>query len=340
MESEDLQKILEDAMVESDLFEWGIVESLFALPDKLVATAWSGHIPFLFALFRLTRPRSFVELGVHLGASLIAACSATRLYGTSTLCFGVDTWNGDEHAGDYHETGDAIYRDLNNFVSERYGFAKLFRSTFDDALKTFSDDSVDVLHIDGLHTYEAVKHDFQSWLPKLSSSGIVLFHDICVRERNFGVWKLWEEISGKYPSIEFYHSFGLGVLFVGKDQNPSSVKLIERWHDNAPFRECFRASVENVGALVPARVQAYITQDSLQRIRVDLNQAQTDLQQAQTDLQQAQTDLQQAQNELQRLRGVERAVIDMVKTNRTWRLLRPVLRAAKSVRVLERSVGR
>ena len=102
------------------------------------------------------------------------------------------------------------------FHDERYGaFSELLRCTFDEALGYFSDASVDFLHIDGLHTYEAVRHDFENWRPKLSDSAVVLLHDTNVREGDFGVRHLWEDLHTQFPSFEFLHGYGLGVLIPG-----------------------------------------------------------------------------------------------------------------------------
>ena len=197
--------------------------SLTMVPEDVLPSAWVGHLPFSFWLVEEARPDVLVELGTHNGTSFLAFCQAIKARGTRTKAFAVDTWEGDEHAGHY---GDEVHDRLQRVVQAKYaGFAQLMRMLFDDAMPYFSDGSVDLLHIDGLHTYEAVKHDFETWLPKMSRRGVIIFHDTMVRERGFGVWQLWEELRGRYPSFEFKHTHGLGVLLVG-DQPPASLAAL------------------------------------------------------------------------------------------------------------------
>jgi SAM-dependent methyltransferase len=171
---------------------------------------WSGHLPFARDLVASLRPRLFVELGTHYGESYFGICQSVAEAGRECSCYAVDTWRGDSHSLDY---GEEVYREVDRYNSKQYAaFSRLLRMKFDDALCWFADESIDLLHIDGLHTYDAVKGDFDAWYPKVAPGGVVLLHDSAERYADFGVWKLWEEISSAHDSFEFHHAHGLGVI--------------------------------------------------------------------------------------------------------------------------------
>jgi O-antigen biosynthesis protein len=198
-------------------------KSMFMQPRYIAPSAWTGHLPFAFWIIEAAQPRVFVELGTHAGTSYFGFCQSVVANQLTTKCFAVDTWKGDEHAGFY---SDELYLGVKSHHDPLYGeFSSLLRTTFDEAKERFTENSIDLLHIDGLHTYEAVKHDYETWVGKLSNRGVVLFHDTTVKERNFGVWRLWRELSSKFPSFEFEHDHGLGVLAVGNDVPPEILRL-------------------------------------------------------------------------------------------------------------------
>src|SRR3989442_352112 len=186
----------------------------FAYPARIAMAGWIGHVPLGMYLIDVLRPKASAELGTHYGVSYCALCQAIKELGLETRCYAVDSWQGDAHSGFY---GPEVLTDLEEHHNPLYaGFSQLIQSTFEEALGCFADDTLDLLHIDGFHTYEAVKQNFEKWLPKLTDRGVVLFHDINVRENDFGVWKFWEELKPRFPYFEFVHSHGLGVLAVGK----------------------------------------------------------------------------------------------------------------------------
>lgn len=175
---------------------------------------WAGHKYFVYDLVKSFQPEKIVELGTFKGTSMFAMLQAIKDHNLQSEFNAIDSWEGDRHAG-YYE-GEKWLEDIKLSLSKYYNEqnVKLHRTYFDSALEHFEENSIDLLHIDGLHTYEAVKHDFDSWLPKVKGNGIILFHDIVITREDFGVWKLWEELkqSEDYHTIEFHHSCGLGVL--------------------------------------------------------------------------------------------------------------------------------
>jgi hypothetical protein len=206
-----------------------------ALPERYSApepSAWIGHVPFAMTLIEMLLPATVVELGTHVGISYSAFCQAVSKLNLPTKCWAIDTWQGDAHTGAY---SNHIHDELRRHHDPRYAsFSTLLRSTFNEARSHFTDGTVDLLHIDGYHSYEAVENDFITWLPKMSTRGIVLFHDTALRDHeSFGVWRLWDKLSKQHPNFEFDHAHGLGVLSVGSFIPTKLVPLFQASPDDA-----------------------------------------------------------------------------------------------------------
>jgi hypothetical protein len=180
--------------------------------------AWTPHLHFAYDLVATFTPRVLVELGVDRGESYFAFCQSAAENKTGTRCFGIDTWCGDQHAGGYDETTFAQVTAHNRANYE--AFSTLIRANFDAALDQFERESIDLLHVDGLHTETAVRHDVTSWLPNVRPGGLILLHDVDVRHRDFGVWRLWDELQRRGRSWTFHDGPGLGVW-----QKPPAIEL-------------------------------------------------------------------------------------------------------------------
>jgi hypothetical protein len=226
----------------------------FWLPDRWAESAWIGHLPFAFWVVEALKPGILVELGTHRGTSYSALCQAVQRLELGTRCFAIDTWTGDEHAGFY---GEEVFEEFSRYHDAHFGgFSRLIRSTFDEAAPAFTDGSIDLLHIDGCHRYEIVQHDFETWRPKLSEHAIVLFHDTDVRRREFGVWRLWEELSASFPAFEFKHSYGLGVLGYGRNVPVRIRQLLDASRNQSvteDIRQRFQRLGDSLNALAAER---------------------------------------------------------------------------------------
>ena len=237
-------------------------------PQYRPVTAWLEHGPFATWLVRRLKPRRIVELGTHFGYSYFAMCQSVAEAGLSTECIAIDLWRGDEHAGFYD---DSVYESVVIENDKYKHFSRLIRSTFADALLQVEDGSVDLLHVDGRHFYDDVREDFENWRPKLSAAAVVLFHDTEVRERDFGVYRYWPEVSGDKPAWNFRHEHGLGVLFWG-DTLPEGAADLIRIAGNNLAREATLAYFADIGGALRIRHEAALQQSALQ---VKLSETQT-----------------------------------------------------------------
>lgn len=194
-------------------------------PAHRVPSAWTEHAPFAFWIMGALRPRTVVELGTHNGFSFFVFAEAARRLGFPCRLFAIDSWEGDDHAGFY---GEEVYQSVHAISREFYpSSTELVRAYFSDAVSRFADESIDLLHIDGRHSYEDVREDFEAYHSKLSSRAVVLFHDTHEFQPSFGVHRFWEELAPSAPSFEFHHGHGLGVLALGADVPATFIEFID-----------------------------------------------------------------------------------------------------------------
>lgn len=183
---------------------------------------WSGHRLFAYDYVCNMKPKVIVELGSHYGCSAFAFLQAIKDYDLQTKFYAIDTWAGDKYTeNDYVEN---IFEEYKRVQTACFGKQnkEMMRMTFDDAVESFEDNSIDLLHIDGSHIYDDVKHDFEIWKDKVKKDGVIFFHDIAediVLGEKMGSYFFWNELKREYPFfVEFQFSYGLGVIFLDKQK--------------------------------------------------------------------------------------------------------------------------
>ena len=178
---------------------------------------WSDHRLFAYDYVSAIRPNCIVELGSFYGCSSFAFLQAIKDKGLKTEFYSIDTWKGDSFTeNDYKENVYSHYLSIEETLFKNQE-VNIIRSTFDEAVDKFPDDSIDLLHIDGSHKYDDVKHDFLTWKKKVKRDGVIFFHDIgddLLDGELLGSHFFWEELKAEYKyTFEFPFSFGLGILF-------------------------------------------------------------------------------------------------------------------------------
>ncbi len=164
-------------------------------------TAWYGHFDKVISICNILKPATTVDLGVDFAFSTFAFA-----FLNTGQVYGLDSFEGDNHAGakntytyvlDLYET---LKKDFNiNNVHFIKGY-------FDDIARNW-DKPIDIIHIDGLHTYEAVKNDFNTWKKFFHADTAVLFHDTISFKNDVG--RFFNELEGYKYNFEDWNGLGL-----------------------------------------------------------------------------------------------------------------------------------
>jgi predicted O-methyltransferase YrrM len=141
--------------------------------------------------------KTIVEIGVDYGFSLF---HFAKDFPEATI-IGIDDY--DPSYAQHNDAEQWVFRFLNDFRN-----VILMRSNSLEVAKILHG-SIDLLHIDGEHTYEAVSADFAAWEPKVRSGGCIMFHDTISFPNAIG--RFFEEIEGAKVNFPLYN--GLGFWF-------------------------------------------------------------------------------------------------------------------------------
>ena len=146
-------------------------------------------------------PKVGVEIGVYRGQNseeLLAAFPSLYLYL-------VDLWKEWSVGDPYYETRhmgkqtqeqwNAVYDEARTRIEKFRDRAQILQEESVVASSRFGQGELDFVFIDADHSYEAVKKDIQSWLPKIRKGGLISGHDY--GKSYGGVPKATNELLGK-----------------------------------------------------------------------------------------------------------------------------------------------
>jgi predicted O-methyltransferase YrrM len=144
---------------------------------------WFDYQDF-YSMVAEKRFETLIEVGVWKGHSISYLAKKLKNENYKFNLFAVDLFDnsnihktiGNEHLSEQIPLLWQIYNQ--NLINEGV------RDTINDvkqlsweAAKLFDDNSVDFVFLDADHSYESVKKDIESWLPKIKKGGMISGHD-------------------------------------------------------------------------------------------------------------------------------------------------------------------
>jgi len=194
-----------------------LVDFSFNAAGGLLQTAQvRSEIIQLTELIGTRRPKTVVEIGTAHGGTLFLWC---RQADPEATIISIDLPGG-IHGGGYPYWKSWIYRRF-PLVAQKLHLLRgdSHKPEMLARLKNIlpGDGKVDFLFIDGDHTYEGVKADFEMYSGLVRSNGLMVFHDICKHpeQLNCHVDRFWREVKNERRVHEFVHDSNQGTCGIG-----------------------------------------------------------------------------------------------------------------------------
>jgi hypothetical protein len=134
--------------------------------------------PLLESLVYLNQAQVIVEVGVAEAKSTDWLCRGAKLRGGKV--YGYDLWDthGLNNQFEHWSTKEKCETYLQSKGHTNFELTKINSRTpeFAELIKS-KHPSIDLAYIDGCHSYDGIKNDFDVIYPLLSESGVIVFHD-------------------------------------------------------------------------------------------------------------------------------------------------------------------
>lgn len=158
------------------------------LEENKKTCSWFGSYGIVPHLAQMVGASNILEIGVAYGYHADFLCSVLP----NIRYVGVDPYLADYDPDDiFSNDVQKLFSEKNpqqamerlfNVVSSNFlkfeGRAKLLREKSWDAADQFENQSLDLVYIDGDHTYEGVVKDLATWFPKVKRGGMICGDDI------------------------------------------------------------------------------------------------------------------------------------------------------------------
>jgi predicted O-methyltransferase YrrM len=142
-------------------------------PDGI--DGWTSTEELKFLAERAKLASNIVEIGSWKGRSTKVLLEASQGFVHAIDHFNGTDKDGDDWSGILAKEQDVKSEFLKNVG--HYPNLRLHEMSSGDAAQFFNDNSLDMVFIDGDHTYKGVKQDIDTWLPKMKKGGIICGHD-------------------------------------------------------------------------------------------------------------------------------------------------------------------
>jgi predicted O-methyltransferase YrrM len=154
-------------------------------PYEIFMMQLRDEIKALTNLIEKERPQSVLEIGTAKGGSFYIW---SRHLDSVDRLISLDLPGG-RFGGGYDEQKTEIFRELSPSKKMDFVRADSHQSSTYDEVSDLVDGGIDFLFIDGDHTYEGVKQDFEMYSELVSEGGIIALHDIATHPNNEEVVK-------------------------------------------------------------------------------------------------------------------------------------------------------